>query len=85
MRACYARPMDKHASERDEATRRKALKDLERVTREGDVLQGSAPLQAGVKPEQPDQVERWATWIGRGGAVVFLLYFLYLLATGSFG
>jgi hypothetical protein len=77
--------MDKHASERDEATRRKALADLERVTREGDVMQGSAPLQHEARPEAPDKVERWATWVGRGGAVLFLLYFLYLLATGSFG
>ena len=77
--------------DRNEAASQEALRDLERLTSQGEVIGTSAMVRAAKKAgehlkgndaKQDDPIEVWGTRIGRGlGAVFFVFLVFYLLFT----
>ena len=77
--------------DRNEAASQEALRDLERLTSQGEVIGTSAMVRAAKKAgdhlkgsdaQQDDPIEVWGTRIGRGlGAVFFVFLVIYLLFT----
>lgn len=80
------KPVDRNAAAADEA-----LRDLERLTSQGEVIGTSAMVRAarkagdhlkGTDAPQHDPIEVWGTRIGRGlGAVFFVFLVVYLVFT----
>ncbi len=77
--------------DRNEAAAEEALRDLERLTAQGEVVGTSAMVRAakkagdhlkGADARQDDPIEVWGTRIGRGlGAVFFVFLVIYLVFT----
>lgn len=78
--------MDRH--EKAEHERQQALRDLDRLAKEGDLL-GSGRFAQGARrtarhfrgEDGDDKVERWGQRIGRALSALFLLALLWYLAT----